>query len=188
MPLDGVVEAQHSSQPGGTWPVGARSECTSRRDLRREERQPAWDKTTPARAPRRAGDSIRADPVTAGAPGGQIFRKYALTFVLLVGAVLLTSGLVELSFSYEENQAALSRIQREQVASAATRIEQFVQETRGQIGAASGAVARGPDRDDLLRLLRLSPAVTEVAYLNESGKEQVFGSGSHSVHLTGMTR
>jgi signal transduction histidine kinase len=104
---------------------------------------------------------------------GQIFRKYALTFVILVGTVLLASGILELSFSYEENQAALSRIQREQVAAAATRIEQFLQETRRQIGAAGGGVLRGPDRNELLRLLRLAPAVTDVAYLDETGREQV---------------
>ena len=107
-----------------------------------------------------------------GAHGGQIFRKYALSFVILVGAVLLMSGLVELYFSYDENRAALSRVQREQVATAATRIDQFIQETRRQVGAARGGTSLAQTRDELLRLLRVASAVTDLAYLDETGREQ----------------
>jgi hypothetical protein len=44
-------------------------------------------------------------------------------FAGLVSGALLTSGLVEVYFSYKENQAALVAIQREKALGAATRIE-----------------------------------------------------------------
>ena len=65
-----------------------------------------------------------------------LFRKYVAVFVILVSGALITSGLVEMYFSYQENQSALLTIQREKAAGAATRIEQFLQEIERQIGGA----------------------------------------------------
>jgi hypothetical protein len=53
-------------------------------------------------------------------------------FAGLVSGALLTSGLVEVYFSYKENQAALVAIQREKALGAATRIEQFIKEIERQ--------------------------------------------------------
>jgi signal transduction histidine kinase/CheY-like chemotaxis protein len=108
-----------------------------------------------------------------------LFRKYAAVFVLLVSGALVTSGLLQLYFSYQENQAALLAIQSEKAAGASTRIEQFLQEIERQIG---GAVETGPPgsvvsieqrRSDYLRLLRQAPAITEVSYLNARGQEEL---------------
>ncbi len=82
-------------------------------------------------------------------------------------------------YSYEENRAALVAIQREKAIGAATVIEQFVKEIEGQVGwtthatfvtGQSGAEQR---RFDFLRLLRQAPAITEVAYLDAQGREQL---------------
>ena len=54
-----------------------------------------------------------------------LFRKYAAVFVLLVSGALVTSGILQLYFQYQENQAALLAIQTEKAAGASTRIEQF---------------------------------------------------------------
>ena len=43
---------------------------------------------------------------------GTLFRKYMVFFVILVGGALLTSGLIEIYFSYQENKAALIGMQR----------------------------------------------------------------------------
>jgi len=108
-----------------------------------------------------------------------LFRKYVAVFVILVSGALITSGLVQFYFSYQENQAALLSIQREKAAGAATRIEQFLQEIERQIG---GAIQVGPAgtpvsvdqrRGDYLRLLREAPAITEISYLDGSGLEQL---------------
>ncbi len=110
---------------------------------------------------------------------GRLFRKYVLLFVTLVSGALLTSGLVEIYFSYQENKTALVRVQREKAQAAASRIEQFIKEIERQIswtiqpqwGARSAALEQR--RFDYLRLLRQSPAVTEISQLDSSGKEQL---------------
>jgi signal transduction histidine kinase/DNA-binding response OmpR family regulator len=108
-----------------------------------------------------------------------LFRKYVAVFVILVSGALVTSGLLQLYFSYQENQAALLSIQREKAAGASTQIAQFLQEIERQIG---GSIELGPPgspvsadqrRSDYLRLLRQAPAITEIGYLNGSGREQL---------------
>jgi hypothetical protein len=68
--------------------------------------------------------------------GQPLFRKYMLIFVLLVGGALLTSGLLEIYFSYQENQAALLAVQREKALVAAARIEAFLQEVEKLVAGA----------------------------------------------------
>ncbi|MBA2446807.1 MAG: GAF domain-containing protein [Chloroflexi bacterium] len=116
---------------------------------------------------------------TSGKRQGHLFRKYVVIFVTLVSGALLTSGLLEIYFSYGENRTAQGRIQREKAAAAAARIEQFINEIERQVGAAvqvppaGGALPPDQRRNDYLRLLRQAPAVTEVGYLDGSGKEEV---------------
>jgi signal transduction histidine kinase len=92
---------------------------------------------------------------------------------------LLTSGAIELYFSYQENKAALIGIQREKAIGAASRIEAYIKGIEHQIGwttqpqlVSSGAPV-DQRRFDFLRLLRQVPAITEVSYLDGSGKEQL---------------
>jgi len=112
-------------------------------------------------------------------PRGRLFWKYAVLFVILVSGSLLTSGLVEIYFSYQENKAALVSLQREKAGAAASRIEQFIQEIENQIGwtthasFAPQAAALDQRRFDYLRLLRQAPSITEIGHLDASGKEQL---------------
>jgi two-component system, NtrC family, sensor kinase len=109
-----------------------------------------------------------------------LFRKYVTTLVVLVSLPLLASGLVEMYFSYQENQAALVGLQHEKAAAAAIRIQQFASEIEHQM---SGALSPPPQdgvsasseqrRLDLLRLLKQAPPITEVAYLDPAGLEQM---------------
>ena len=66
---------------------------------------------------------------------GQLVKKYAVVFVILIGGALLTSGLVELYFSYRESSAALAQIQQEKAIGAASRIELFLTDVERQITA-----------------------------------------------------
>jgi signal transduction histidine kinase len=109
--------------------------------------------------------------------GSRLFRKYVALFMAVVCVALLTNGLFEIWFSYQENKQALTRIQREQAEAAAGKIGQFIKDIEGQIGwttqlpwTASALVQR---RFDALRLLRQVPAITELAQLDASGKEQL---------------
>jgi cytochrome c-type biogenesis protein CcmH/NrfG len=66
--------------------------------------------------------------------GSRLFRKYVALFVAVVCVALLTNGLFEIWFSYQENKQALTRIQREQAEAAAAKIGQFIKDIEGQIG------------------------------------------------------
>jgi GAF domain-containing protein/HAMP domain-containing protein len=98
-------------------------------------------------------------------------------FILLVGAALLINSGFDFWFSYQENKAALVRIQEEKAEAAARRIEEFVGEILRQIGWTTHAQwAAGPldqRRQDYFRLLRQEPAITELSQLDEQGAEQL---------------
>jgi GAF domain-containing protein/HAMP domain-containing protein/anti-sigma regulatory factor (Ser/Thr protein kinase) len=121
--------------------------------------------------------SAHADETAAIGPRGRLFRKYALLIVGLVSLVLLLNSALDFWFGYEENKAALFRIQQEKAGSAARRIEQFIDEIERQLGwttapqwAASPLEQR---RFDYVRLLRQVPAITELIQLDDTGKEQL---------------
>src|SRR5438552_10972024 len=124
-------------------------------------------------------DSKPAAPPAQAAPmiRGKLFRKYVALFLAVVCVALLTSGLSEIWFSYQEHKSALIRIQREQAEAAAAKIGQFIKEIESQIGWttqlpwAAGALEQR--RFDALRLLRQVPAITELAQLDASGREQL---------------
>ena len=127
---------------------------------------------------RRAGGILtRLSASTASYVGSRLFRKYVALFVAVVCVALLTNGLFEIWFSYQENKQALTRIQREQAEAAAAKIGQFVKDIEGQIGWTTQlpwtASALEQRRFDALRLLRQVPAITELAQLDATGKEQL---------------
>jgi signal transduction histidine kinase len=108
---------------------------------------------------------------------GRLLRKYVVLFVVLVTGALVTSGLVEIYFSYQENKTGLVRIQREKAEAAASKIEQFIKEIESQIGWTTHssfvprAAALDQRRFDYLRLLRQAPSITEISHLDATGKE-----------------
>src|SRR5260221_1131105 len=109
--------------------------------------------------------------------GSRLFRKYVALFVAVVSLSLLTNGLFEIWFSYQENKEALTRIQREQAIAAAGKISQYIKDIEGQIGWTTQlpwtASALEQRRFDALRLLRQVPAITGLAQLDASGKEHL---------------
>ena len=128
-------------------------------------------------APPRTGLIGRMLGGAAAHVGSRLFRKYVALFVAVVCVALLTNGLFEIWFSYQENKQALTRIQREQAEAAAGKIGQFIKDIEGQIGWTTQlpwtASALEQRRFDALRLLRQVPAITELAQLDASGKEQL---------------
>ena len=98
---------------------------------------------------------------------GRLFRKYLVIFVVVVSGALLTSGLVEAYFVYQENEAAVIRLQRERATAAASRIEQFLRETQHLLGwvvlpPPSGAPVLAQRQHDFERLLSLAPFVQDL--------------------------
>ncbi len=119
----------------------------------------------------------RAVGAAAARKRGRLFRKYALSVIALVGAALLINSAFDFWFSYQENKAALVRVQQEKADAAAARIEEFVNEIERQIGWTTHAQwADGPldqRRQDYFRLLRQVPAITQLQQLDAEGKEQL---------------
>jgi signal transduction histidine kinase len=110
---------------------------------------------------------------------GRLLRKYVFVIVGLVAGALVASGLVEIYFSYEENRNALVALQREKALGAASRIEGFMRDIERQIGwttqlsLVAPAEALEQRRLDYVRLFRQVPAITELSYLDATGKEQL---------------
>ena len=50
--------------------------------------------------------------VSLGRFQGRLFRKYVVIFVFVISGALLTSGLVQLYFAYQETQTAVVGLQR----------------------------------------------------------------------------
>jgi signal transduction histidine kinase len=119
-------------------------------------------------------------PADKGPPSllrGRLFRKYVALFLAVVCVALVTNGLSEIWFSYQEHKASLIRIQREQAESAAAKIGQFIKEIESQVGWTTqlpwSAGTIDQRRFDGLRLLRQVPAITELSQLDSSGREQL---------------
>ena len=125
---------------------------------------------------------------------GTLFWKYLSVLVLLVGGVLVTGGLVELYFSYEQAKREIVALEREKALLVADRIEKFVRAIESQVrGTLSPradetvAVARAgrPDTQamttavaeqrelEFLRLLRNVPSVTDIWHLDADGRERL---------------
>jgi signal transduction histidine kinase len=108
---------------------------------------------------------------------GRLFRKYVGLFLAVVCIALLTNGLSEVWFSFQEHKASLIRIQREQAEAAAAKISQFIKEIESQVGWTTqlpwSAGTIDQRRFDGLRLLRQVPAITELSQLDATGREQL---------------
>jgi signal transduction histidine kinase len=110
----------------------------------------------------------------------RLFPKYALLIIALVGSMLVASGAVGLYFSYRENQDHLFALQAEKAQSAATRIEQYVLDIEHQLSWAALPRMDAPGSDpnearsfEYLKLLRQVPAITELAWIDGNGREQL---------------
>ena len=107
----------------------------------------------------------------------RLFAKYVALFVAVVCVALLSNGVFDVFFYYQEHKGSLIRIQREQAEAASAKISQFVKEIESQLGWttqlpwSAGSIEQR--RFDALRLLRQVPAITELAQLDAGGKERL---------------
>jgi signal transduction histidine kinase len=110
---------------------------------------------------------------------GLLFRKYVLVFAVVLGGMLIVQNLIELYFSYREDKAVLMRLQEEKAAAAALRIEHFIREIQGQIGWASHYSSMALEQTAEQRrfeyrwILHKVTAITEISYLDSTGKEHL---------------
>ncbi len=111
---------------------------------------------------------------------GRLFRKYFLSILGLVCGALLISGAIGLYFSYQENKVALSSLQRDKALNAAARIEDFIRQIELQVENAAmhqlGADGADHRRLEFIKLIKLVQAVTDIAYIDAQGREQLLES------------
>jgi HAMP domain-containing protein len=111
--------------------------------------------------------------------GGRLVRRTFLIALTLVCGGLLTSGAVELVFRYRESVDAIGALQREMAQGAAFKIQQFVQDIEQTLRASTQTqdiVTNGltePYKFELLKMLKVAPAITELVALDASGREQL---------------
>ncbi|KJC48379.1 ATPase [Bradyrhizobium sp. LTSP849] len=110
-------------------------------------------------------------------PPGRLFRKYLYSIVALAFAALAINTGFDVWFSYREQKQLLAATQREQAASAAIQIGQFIGQIENQIRWLSRLPPELSTNEDerlnAIRLLRLSPAIAEIAELDAQGRERV---------------
>jgi len=112
-------------------------------------------------------------------PRRRLFTKYFALIVALVSGALIASSAISLYFSYQESQRVLTALQREKAVAAAYRIEQYIRAIEHEIGwtalprAIEEASLTDQRRIEYLKLLRQAPAITEVAWIDREGREQL---------------
>ena len=107
-------------------------------------------------------------------------RKLLLPALLLVGSVFLISGALNARKTWQETEALMMGLQQQKAETAATLISQQIDALQNQIAWTALAAERGgsveKQRIEYLRLLRMLPAVTEIAHISPGGKETVRAS------------
>ena len=108
---------------------------------------------------------------------GSLFRRYALYLAGILSLALLASGGVGLYFTYRDTRALLDELQQEKARAAAVRIAHFITSVEQQLRGATlfqpgaGAAAREQQYIELLKLMRLAPAVSDAAWVDATGHE-----------------
>src|SRR5204863_8913920 len=100
----------------------------------------------------------------------------------LVGGALLLQGLVDVFFAYRETRDTAERVQRTEVRAAAARIEQYLASIEhhvmevGNLPWASGVLGLQDRRDEYHRLMKLTPAISELRNIGPDGLERIRAS------------
>ncbi len=119
----------------------------------------------------------RVSRVLPTAVAGGLAAKLTAAFVILVTAVLAFNGAINMALSYKEATTAAIEVQKEKAQAAAERVLQFVEGIEGQMGWTTrtewARVSLEQRRYDFIRLLRQTPAITELYQIDGAGKEQL---------------
>jgi signal transduction histidine kinase/CheY-like chemotaxis protein len=105
--------------------------------------------------------------------------RYALLVAALLAVALIGSGALETWVSHRDRLQMLEALQREKARAAATAVSRFVEDLERSLGWATlgtlptNAAELEARRFELLKLLRLEPAITTATLIAASGREQV---------------
>ena len=105
----------------------------------------------------------------------RLVRDYFVFSVILLAGGLISSGLVEIYFRYQENLEQLALAQQDAAVNASLKIERFIQDVVTSMKATTKSRDITPDgisptyEFELKRLLFLEPAITEATALSSDG-------------------
>jgi len=106
----------------------------------------------------------------------RLIWKYTAVVVLLVAAAIVSVGVTELYFSYEDSKLAVTGVEADKASSAAVSIDQFIREIVDDLDGVAGSPV-DPDRSVRLQefggLLQRQPVFSELIYLDARGRECV---------------
>ena len=110
-------------------------------------------------------------------PGGRLFRKHLALTASAMAPLLAVSSAIDIWWSYRDQEALLIRIQRVHADAAAARIADFVRGIEAQLNWMTHRAWSGSSPElrqlEALRLLRQVPPISELALIDDSGREQV---------------
>ena len=105
---------------------------------------------------------------------GRLFRKYAIFFVIFVGAVLVINNAFQLYFVYRDARRGAASFQQEKAKAAAFKIERFVKGIEEQVRWTTLTPwAYDQRRAEYAKLLRHVPAIREISQLDFKAQEQI---------------
>jgi signal transduction histidine kinase len=109
-------------------------------------------------------------------PHHRLIWKYTAVVVLLVATAIVSVGVTELYFSYEDSKLAITGVEADKASSAADSIDRFIQEIVAGIEGLARAPS-DPDADgrlqDFNRLLQRQTVFNELIYLDATGRDCV---------------
>ncbi len=115
-------------------------------------------------------------------PHRRLIWKYTAVVVALVAAAVVSVGLTELYFSYQDSKRALTRVEQDKAASAADAIELTMQdildrlEGLAQPTTETGRAGLEERTQDFHGLLLRNELVSELTYLDAAGRERLRAS------------
>nr|MBA2380878.1 HAMP domain-containing protein [Chloroflexota bacterium] len=106
----------------------------------------------------------------------RLIWKYTAVVVLLVAAAIVSVGVTELYFSYEDSKLAVTGVEADKASSAAVSIDQFIREIVEDLNSVAGSQV-DPDRTVRLQefggLLQRQKIFSELIYLDATGRDCV---------------
>jgi two-component system NtrC family sensor kinase len=118
---------------------------------------------------------------------GRLLRHYFLISALLIAGGLITSGILEVYFPYQESREQLAFQQREAATVAALKIQTFIHDIETAMKAATKHQSNGGQESaadyefELKKLFYLAPAITEAAVVSVDGIARAHISRSRAV-------
>jgi signal transduction histidine kinase len=118
---------------------------------------------------------------------GRLLRHYFLISAFLIAGGLITSGILEVYFRYQESREQLAFQQRQAAIVAALRIQTFIHDIETAMKAATKFQSTGGQEIaaeyefELKKLFYLAPAITEAAVIAVDGNARAYTSRSRAV-------